>query len=160
MLETFTIINKTKGKLPSLPFVPIKNAILGKEYDLSIACVSPLQSRKLNRSFRKIDSPTNILSFPLSKTSGEIVFQLDKVRKDLIKFTKEFHKDPKSDGVKLAQAWRELYTAEGSDWNWWYGGKAHTGGDNPFDALYRTHLKNVYKFLKKPVPDFLKISIA
>jgi len=80
------ILNKTKGKLPSLPFVPIKNAILGKEYDLSIACVSPLQSRKLNRSFRKIDSPTNILSFPLSKTSGEIVFQLDKVRKDAKNF--------------------------------------------------------------------------
>ncbi|MEI6863535.1 MAG: hypothetical protein WCK38_03945, partial [Candidatus Omnitrophota bacterium] len=85
---------------------------------------------------------------------------LDKVRKDLVKFTKEFHKDSKRDGDKLALAWRELYIAEGSDWNWWYGGKAHIGGDNPFDGLYRTHLKNVYKFLKKPVPDFLKISIA
>ena len=85
---------------------------------------------------------------------------LDKVRKDLVKFTKEFHKDSKRDGDKLALAWRELYIAEGSDWNWWYGGKAHNGGDNPFDGLYRTHLKNVYKFLKKPIPGFLKISIA
>ncbi len=85
---------------------------------------------------------------------------LDRVRKDLVKFTREFHRDPKKDGAKLAEAWRELYIAEGSDWNWWYSGKAHTGGDNPFDGLYRTHLKNVYKFLKKPMPDFLKISIA
>lgn len=86
---------------------------------------------------------------------------LDRVRKDLVKFTREFRKDLlKSDGSKLSQAWRELYTAEGSDWNWWYGGKARAGGDNPFDRLYRTHLKNIYKLLKKPVPDFLKISIA
>lgn len=85
---------------------------------------------------------------------------LDRVRKDLVRFTRQFHKDPKKDGAKLAEAWRELYTAEGSDWNWWYGGKAHSGGDNPFDGLYRTHLKNVYKLLKKPIPEFLKISIA
>jgi len=85
---------------------------------------------------------------------------LAKVRGDLEKFTKQLHNSQKLDGAKLADAWREFYIAEGSDWNWWYGGKAHNGGDNPFDPLYRTHLKNVYKLLKKPVPDFLKISIA
>ena len=85
---------------------------------------------------------------------------LAKVRGDLEKFTKQLHNSQKLDGEKLADAWREFYIAEGSDWNWWYGGKAHNGGDNPFDPLYRTHLKNVYKLLKKPVPDFLKISIA
>lgn len=77
---------------------------------------------------------------------------LARVRKDLVKFTKE-------SGMN-EQAWRELYIAEGSDWNWWYHGKAHVGGDNPFDKLYLTHLQNVYKILKKPIPDFLKISIA
>ena len=82
------------------------------------------------------------------------------VRKDLIRFTKEFHKNPKIDSLDVKEAWRELYIAEGSDWNWWYAGKAHCGGDNPFDKLYLTHLKNVYKLLKKPIPDFLKISIA
>lgn len=85
---------------------------------------------------------------------------LDRVRKDLVKFTAEFHKNNKGDGDKIKEAWRELYIAEGSDWNWWYGGKVHSGQDNPFDKLYRTHLKNVYKLLKKPIPDFLKISIA
>ncbi len=87
---------------------------------------------------------------------------LDRVRKDLVRFTKEFQKREAggADGSNLAAAWREFYIAEGSDWNWWYAGPAHTGGDNPFDKLYRTHLKNIYKFLKKPVPDFLKISIA
>jgi len=85
---------------------------------------------------------------------------LGKVRKDLVQFTKELHKNPNVDGSKIREAWREFYIAEGSDWNWWYGGKAHTGSDNPFDKLYRIHLKNIYKLLKKPIPDFLKISIA
>ncbi|MDP2913613.1 MAG: glycoside hydrolase family 57 protein [Candidatus Omnitrophota bacterium] len=86
---------------------------------------------------------------------------LDRTRRDLVKFTAEFHKaSGRIDGSMVKEAWRELYIAEGSDWNWWYGGKAHTGADNPFDKLYRTHLKNIYKLLKKPIPDFLKISIA
>ncbi|MBU0605195.1 MAG: glycoside hydrolase [Candidatus Omnitrophica bacterium] len=85
---------------------------------------------------------------------------LNRVRKDLVKFTKEAEDDPGVDGVSIASAWRELYIAEGSDWNWWYTGKAHTGKENPFDKLYRTHLKNIYRLLKKPIPDFLKISIA
>ncbi|MDP3791139.1 MAG: glycoside hydrolase family 57 protein [Candidatus Omnitrophota bacterium] len=84
---------------------------------------------------------------------------LSAVRKDLVKFTKQMKKNPGNEDA-LEKAWREFYIAEGSDWNWWYGGRAHSGSDNPFDKLYRTHLKNIYKFLKKPVPDFLKISIA
>ena len=85
---------------------------------------------------------------------------LSMVRRDLVKFTKESEKKGEGNNESLRKAWREFYIAEGSDWNWWYSGKAHMGGDNPFDKLYRTHLKNVYKYLKKDVPDFLKISIA
>jgi len=85
---------------------------------------------------------------------------LSRVRKDLMKYTKQLHVHAKGEGEGIQKAWRELYIAEGSDWNWWYGGKAHTGKHNPFDELYMIHLKNVYKFLKKPIPDFLKISIA
>jgi alpha-amylase/alpha-mannosidase (GH57 family) len=81
---------------------------------------------------------------------------LAKVRKDMVKFSKQSG----IAGENMEKAWRELYIAEGSDWNWWYQGKAHEGGDNPFDELYLTHLQNVYKILKKPVPEFLKISIA
>jgi len=85
---------------------------------------------------------------------------LDRVRKDLVKFTKEMHKSSKGDGANIQKAWREFYIAEGSDWNWWYKGKVGTGGNESFDRLYRTHLKNIYKLLKKPIPDFLKISIV
>jgi len=85
---------------------------------------------------------------------------LGKVRKDLMKFTKELHKEGDLDGSRIRQAWRELHIAEGSDWNWWYSGEVRRGADNPFDKLYLTHLKNIYKLLNKPIPGFLKISIA
>jgi len=86
---------------------------------------------------------------------------LSRVRKDLVKFTREAKKAGNSgEGQVIEEAWRELYIAEGSDWNWWYTGPAHAGRDNPFDKLYLTHLKNIYKLLKKPIPEFLKISIA
>lgn len=84
---------------------------------------------------------------------------LSAVRTDLDRFSKELGKGG-PDRENLKKAWREFYISEGSDWNWWYGGKAHMGNDNPFDKLYRTHLGNIYKFLGKKVPDFLKISIA
>ncbi len=70
--ETLEITNETKGKLPSLPFLVIKNTILGKKYDLSIVYLNPAKAKKLNASFRQKDYATDILSFPLSKISGEI----------------------------------------------------------------------------------------
>jgi alpha-amylase/alpha-mannosidase (GH57 family) len=82
------------------------------------------------------------------------------VREDLVKFTREAEKNGRIDSEAVRKAWKEFYIAEGSDWNWWYSGKAHMGADNPFDKLYRMHLENVYKYLKKEVPDYLKISIA
>lgn len=77
-----TVINKTKGKLPSLPFDLIKNAILGKEYELGIRCVSAKTQRQLNATYRQKDKTTNVLSFPVSKNSGDITFDLSQVKKD------------------------------------------------------------------------------
>ena len=77
-----TIINKTKGKLPRLPFVYIKEEILGSNYDLSVGFVSAREQKSINNKYRNIDKTTNILSFPLSKNSGEITFDLVKTKKD------------------------------------------------------------------------------
>ena len=76
------IINKTKGKLPSLPFVSIKNMVLGEKYDLSIGILSSNKQRRINKTYRGIDKTTTILSIPLSKTSGEITLDLKKIKKD------------------------------------------------------------------------------
>lgn len=85
---------------------------------------------------------------------------LEKSRSDLVRLTKKLKREGKLDAAKSEAAWRELYIAEGSDWNWWYSGKVGSGANNPFDKLYRTHLMNIYKILGVPIPDFLKISIA
>ncbi len=53
---------------------------------------------------------------------------------------------------ELKKAWEEIYIAEGSDWNWWYGDEHSSGQDELFDELYRRHLMNVYRFLGREVP--------
>lgn len=75
-----TIKNTTKGKLPRLPFTKMTEAVLGKEYDCSLVIVSSAKSRELNRTYRGKDNPTNILSFPLDETEGEIFLDLAKAR--------------------------------------------------------------------------------
>lgn len=86
MSRTLSIVNKTNGKLPRLPFVRMKETILGKEYDLSVAYVTPKESHRLNKTYRKKDKPTNVLSFPFSKTSGELVLDLATARADAPNF--------------------------------------------------------------------------
>ncbi len=67
------LLNKTKGKLPRLPFSDMKNAVLGEDYELSLVFVDEAESHKINLQTRGKDKPTNILSFPLDERSGEIV---------------------------------------------------------------------------------------
>ncbi len=73
MQEVFSIVNTTKGKLPSLPFLKIKNDILGKTYTLSIAFVDEKKSQEINKKYRGKDHSTNVLSFSLHKNEGEVV---------------------------------------------------------------------------------------
>jgi probable rRNA maturation factor len=77
-----TISNKTKGKLPSLPFVSIKNRILGTRFELGLTFLTPQMQKKINNKYRGRNETTNILSFPLSKTSGEITVDPAKVKSD------------------------------------------------------------------------------
>lgn len=59
-------------------FPKIKEAILGARYDLSVAFLSPKQMReamvyRYGAKEAKTKPVSNVLSFPLSKTSGEIL---------------------------------------------------------------------------------------
>jgi alpha-amylase/alpha-mannosidase (GH57 family) len=53
------------------------------------------------------------------------------------------------------RAYESILAAEGSDWNWWYGPEHGSANDSDFDALYRTHLTDVYRALGEPVPEAL-----
>ena len=88
--NNFSITNTTSGKLPSLPFVSMKEAILGKKYELSVVVVSLEKIKKLNFIHRGKNSSTDILSFPLSDTSGEIFLNLEEAKKGAKKFERDF----------------------------------------------------------------------
>ncbi len=90
--NNFTITNLIKGNPPvgGLPFLDIKEAMLGKKYELSLVFASKTALRTLNREYRGKDASTDILSFPISKTSGEIFICLDEARKEARKFGRSF----------------------------------------------------------------------
>lgn len=77
-----SIKNLTRGKTPGIPFELITNDALGKDYDLSLVFVGDVRMRKLNRTHRGKDKPTNVLSFPLSKTEGEMFLDLNVIRRE------------------------------------------------------------------------------
>lgn len=60
---------------------------------------------------------------------------------------------------KIENAQKELLIAQGSDWFWWYGEPNNSGQDEIFDYLFRSHLKNVYKILNLPQPDYLDMPL-
>ncbi|OGI60051.1 rRNA maturation RNase YbeY [Candidatus Nomurabacteria bacterium RIFCSPHIGHO2_01_FULL_37_25] len=90
MEENFSIINKTKSKLPPLPFLKIKNDILGKKYSLSIAYVAENKSKEINKKYRKKDRATNILSFSLRENEGELILCPTVVKREAKDFSKTF----------------------------------------------------------------------
>ncbi len=83
--KNLTIIRKG-GDIPAVPFVTIKEKILGKVYDLTVVFCTPTESQIRNRDYRSKDYPTNILSFPTSDSEGEIYICLSIARKDAKKF--------------------------------------------------------------------------
>jgi rRNA maturation RNase YbeY len=71
-------------------FLEIKNTVLGKKYDLSVAFLSTVQMKKAmvykKPSPKKDSVASNVLAFPLSKTSGEIVICRATAKKQAPKF--------------------------------------------------------------------------
>ena len=86
----FNIANTTKGKLPRLPFMRIKNAALGKNFSLSLVFVGDALSKKLNYSYRHKNRPANVLSFPLGKNEGEIFINLMQAWREAPRYERSF----------------------------------------------------------------------
>ncbi|MBO7672118.1 hypothetical protein J6S88_01790 [bacterium] len=80
---------------------------------------------------------------------------LKKVRDDL-----EICAKRRSKNANLHNAFREFFIAQASDWFWWYGEPNHSGHDNVFDYMFRTHLKNVYSSLNIEPPEYLDEPIS
>lgn len=87
---------------------------------------------------------------------------LYKTRRDLVDYENTIStknsKDPSIE-KSLRKAWNNIYIAEGSDWNWWYGDDHHCSNPEEFDKLFRNNLKMVYKHINKDEPSVLDIPI-
>lgn len=70
----------------------MKESVLGKSYELSISFIGASKMRKINREFRQKDYATDILSFALTKNSGELLIHLPKVKKNAPLFDRTFEK--------------------------------------------------------------------
>lgn len=87
---TFNITNTTKAKLPRLAFADMKDAVLGKKYELSFIIVGKKEIQKLNKEYRDINKPTDILSFPLSEDFGEIYINPEMTKIEAKKFDRDY----------------------------------------------------------------------
>ncbi|MAJ97396.1 MAG: rRNA maturation RNase YbeY [Parcubacteria group bacterium] len=84
--SSFDITHTTQGTLPSVPFEKIKKTILGQSYALSLVLIADTLAKRLNQEYKKRSNPTNILSFPLSETEGEIFLNIRRAKRDAKKF--------------------------------------------------------------------------
>ena len=78
---------------------------------------------------------------------------LTQTRDDLEAFEKA---NPDRD---TSEAWKAIYAAEGSDWNWWYGDEHSTETQEDFDELFRGYLRKVYRVIGKDIPNHLFMPI-
>jgi alpha-amylase/alpha-mannosidase (GH57 family) len=82
---------------------------------------------------------------------------------DLLSNARDFFSEkapqPQLDPEKVRLAEQELWVAEGSDWNWWYGPEHSTDNDEEFDWLYRNHLSNLYRLLGASPPNELAVPL-
>ncbi len=68
---SFSVVTHTRKK-PSHPYEKIKNEILGRSYNLTLVFIGTRRARVLNMTHRKASYIPNVLSFPLTKDTGEI----------------------------------------------------------------------------------------
>jgi alpha-amylase/alpha-mannosidase (GH57 family) len=78
---------------------------------------------------------------------------LARVRKDLERTAGKYKTlpgNPTHPQQLVELAWQEMFSAEGSDWFWWYGDDQNAaGGERRFDHLFRSHLNQVYYYLNE-----------
>jgi len=72
MSDNTFLLSSTIAHYPSFPYREMKDAILGKKYELSVAFVGTKRAQKLNVGYRQKTYVPNVLSFPLDETTGEI----------------------------------------------------------------------------------------
>ena len=83
-MKTFHITKLTKSgkKILAIPFLRMKERVLGKRYDCSLVIAGDAYTQKLNRIYRKRGYIPNVLSFPLEQKSGEIILNVRQAKRE------------------------------------------------------------------------------
>jgi probable rRNA maturation factor len=81
-----------KGNIPDVPFLHIKEKILGKNFELSISFIGPKLAQELNIKYRNKDYIPNILTFPLDDKTGEMYICKSIARKQYKDFYDNYNK--------------------------------------------------------------------
>ena len=84
-METFSV-SATVRTYPKHSYQKIKEAVLGKKYDLSLVFVGEDRAQSLNKKYRKKTYIPNVLSFPLDETSGEMYICPKVAEREAVKF--------------------------------------------------------------------------
>ena len=84
------LTHETSARPPMILWSEIKNAILGKKYELSVVFPSPKTATQLHQDWKHKDGPANILSFPLDPATGEIFISLTQAKKECKKFDRTY----------------------------------------------------------------------
>ena len=67
------VISSTVKTYPStIPYTAIKRKILGTRYQLSLVFVGSTRATTLNQAYRQKSYTPNVLSFPITDTTGEM----------------------------------------------------------------------------------------
>jgi len=81
-----TVVSKTiRTPWSTSGYSDIVRGVLGSAYSLSIVLIGDKRSHTLNKTYRKKDKPTNVLTFPLGEKEAEIYINIAQVRREAIK---------------------------------------------------------------------------
>ncbi len=73
---------KNGALLPKAPYKRIAETVLGSAYELSVAAVSPLKARELNKKYRNKTYTPDVLAFPYGKLEGEIILNAQAIKRE------------------------------------------------------------------------------
>lgn len=82
----FTLSHTTRSTPPTWPYEAMKQAVLGKTYELSLTFVGATMAKTLNQTYRQKDYIPNVLSFPLNEDTGEIYICPEVAKKEAKNF--------------------------------------------------------------------------
>lgn len=82
MRSNLSIKSTIRGSQPRISYAEIARSILGGDYELSLVICGDTLARRMNMEHRKKSYKPNVLSFPLSKTEGEIFLNIRKAERE------------------------------------------------------------------------------